>query len=153
MKQKIGLLITLIFLLGMLSVPTFADPWGRALPGYSNWEYRVDYGQGSQPHHAHVRNKNTGKESSEGVNGTNSHGTNFNRDGIPSDVQAKVRSQSDYQRAKSDQDIKDSQGKISPTLPSTSGYVVGAIIVVAACVLVLCLFPALSPYALWVFAL
>lgn len=70
----------------------------------SNWKYRVDKpladGGAEQDWHVHVKGKVGSKtiESSETVNGDNSHGTNFNNDGVPKWVQKEVKQTSDFKK-------------------------------------------------------
>jgi len=73
------------------------------------WKYRVDAplsdGGSENDYHVHVKGK-VGKktvESSQTVNGGNSHKTNFNKDGVPNWVQKDVKETKEFKSAKEKQ--------------------------------------------------
>lgn len=67
------------------------------------WEFRVDgpHVDGCTKYHVHARNKQEGKEGSECVDGTSSHGDHLND--VPKKVRNKIRDNNEYQKAKKKQ--------------------------------------------------
>lgn len=77
--------------------------------GYGQWhdlgkgyKVRVDRPHGSNDTKPHVHVKKGNKDVTENVDGSNSHGTNMTRGGVPKDIQKKVKGLNDYKKAQKD---------------------------------------------------
>lgn len=105
---KIGMAFSLFFVSVFLLDSNEAEAASWKDLG-SGWKYRVDSplsdGGAENDYHVHVKGKVGSKtiESSETVNGDDSHKTNFNKSGVPKWVQKEVKETKEFKNAKKKQ--------------------------------------------------